>query len=244
MSSIYRNEWTKPLPKGAEIRTKGKTRLAEWTSRGKAHRGEVVGDRVRIQSATYWARWKDADGRLVRADTGCREEANAHKWLTDRLGEVERERLGIITPADRRVAGHLKTALSEHLDDFIAAMTAAGRAECHRKTTRRYIERVATARSWRCLADFDRSGMEKWLAERERQGSSARSRNAHLIAVRSFLNWAIRTDRLRLNPLAGIPRANERADRRRVRRAFTEGELVALFAAARERPIAPSGSPV
>jgi integrase len=238
MSSIYRNEWTKPLPEGAEIRTKGKTTLAEWTSRGKAHRGEVVGDRVRIQSATYWARWKDADGRLVRADTGCREEANARKWLADRLGEVERERLGIITPADRRVAGHLKTALSEHLDDFIAAMTAAGRAECHRKTTRRYIERVATARSWRCLADFDRSGMEKWLAERERQGSSARSRNAHLIAVRSFLNWAIRTDRLRLNPLAGIPRANERADRRRVRRAFTEAELVALFAAARERPIA------
>jgi integrase len=65
-----------------------------------------------------------------------------------------------------------------------------------------------------------------------------RSGNAHLIAVRSFLNWAIRTDRLRLNPLAGIPRANERADRRRVRRAFTEAELVALFAAARERPIA------
>jgi integrase len=238
MSSIYRNEWTKPLPEGAEIRTKGKTTLAEWTSRGKAHRGEVVGDRVRIQSATYWARWKDADGRLVRADTGCREEANARKWLADRLGEVERERLGIITPADRRVAGHLKTALSEHLDDFVAAMTAAGRAPLHRRTTRAYVERVAREREWRCLADFARSGMEKWLAERERRGMSSRSRNAHLIAVRSFLNWAIRADRLRLNPLAGIPRANERADRRRVRRAFTEAELVALFTAARERPLA------
>ena len=238
MSSIYRTEWTKPLPVGATIRTKGDTKVAEWTSRGRTYRGEVIGDRVRLQSGTYWARWKDADGRLTRADTGCREESNARKWLADKLGEVERERLGIITPSDRRVAGHLKAKLDEHLDDFVAAMTAAGRAECHRRTTLRYIEVVAEARAWRCLADIDRSGMEKWLAERERSGSSARSRNAHLIAVRSFLNWAIRVDRLRVNPLDGIPLASERADRRRVRRALAEAELAALFAAARERPLA------
>ena len=229
MSSIYRTEWTKPLPVGATIRTKGDTKVAEWTSRGRTFRGEVVGDRVRLQSGTYWARWKDADGRAVRADTGCREESNARKWLADKLGEVERERLGIITPSDRRVAGHLKAKLAEHLDDFVAAMTAAGRADCHRRTTRRYIEVVAEARAWRCLADLDRSGMEKWLAERERSGSSARSRNAHLIAIRSFLNWAIRVDRLRANLLDGIPRANERADRRRVRRALAEAELATLF---------------
>jgi integrase/recombinase XerC len=237
MSTIYRNEWTKPLPPGARVRTKGDGAVAEWTSRGKTHRGEVVGDRVRIQSATYWARWKDAAGSVVRADTGCREEANARKWLADRLGEVERERLGIVTPADRRVAGHLRAPLAVHLDDFVAAMTAAGRAPLHRRTTRRYVERIAEARSWRCLGDFDRSGAEKWLAERERVGMSARSRNAHLIAVRSFLNWAIRADRLRVNALDGIPLASERADRRRVRRALSEVELAALFAAARERPV-------
>jgi len=110
MSSIYRNEWTKPLPAGATIRTKGDTTVAEWTSRGKTHRGEVVGDRVRIASATYWARWKDADGRTIRADTECREEVNARKWLSDRLGEVERERLGIVTPADR-IAAHFRLTL-------------------------------------------------------------------------------------------------------------------------------------
>lgn len=238
MSSIYRTEWTKPLPTGAIIRSKGDAKVAEWTSRGRTHRGEVVGDRVRLQSSTYWARWKGADGRLNRANTGCREETNARKWLGDRLAEVERERLGIITTDDRRLAHHLKADLAEHLDDFISAMTAAGRAELHRKTTRRYILRVARERRWQCLADFGRSGVEKWLAEQERQGTSARSRNAHLIAIRSFLNWAIRVDRLRINPLVGIPLANERADRRRVRRAFTEDELARLFAVAEERPVA------
>ena len=73
MSSIYRIQWTKPLPASATIRTKGARRVAEWTSRGKTHRGEVVGNRVRIESLTYWARWKDADGRLHRADTECRD---------------------------------------------------------------------------------------------------------------------------------------------------------------------------
>jgi integrase len=238
MSAVYRNVTTKPMPAGAVIRTKSGQRLAEWTSRGAVRRAEVVGDRIRIPSATYWARWRDAAGTEVRQNTGCRDESNARKWLADRLAEVERERLGIITPNDRKVAAHLKTRLSEHLDDFIAAMTAAGRAECHRTTVRRYVERLAEARSWRCLADIDRSGMEKWLAERERLGTSARSRNAHLIAVRSFLNWAIRVDRLRANQLDGIPLANERADRRRVRRAFTEAELVAVFNAAKDRPLA------
>jgi site-specific recombinase XerD len=237
MSAIYRNITTKPIPAGAVVRTKSGGTFAEWTSRGATRRAEIVGGRIRITSGTYWARWRDANGTEIRENTGCRDESNARKWLTDRLADVERERLGIVTPADRRVAGHLKTRISGHLDDFVAAMTAAGRAECHRKTTRRYVERVVEARSWACLADIDRSGMERWLAERERHGTSARSRNAHLIAVRSFLNWAIRADRLRVNPLDGIPLANERADRRRVRRAFTEAELVALFAAARERPL-------
>ena len=238
MSSIFRNQWTKPLPASATIRTKGARRVAEWTSRGKTHRGEVVGNRVCIESLTYWARWKDADGRLHRADTECRDESNARRWLSDRIGEVERERLGIVTPADRRVAGHSKAKLSEHLDAFIDSMSASGRAECHRKTTRRCIERVAEAKAWRCLADFDRSGMEGWLAERARSGASARSRNAHLVAIRSLLNWAVRVDRLRINQLIGIPHASERADRRRVRRALSEAELAALFNAAAERPLA------
>ena len=65
MSAVYRNVTTKPMPAGAVIRTKSGQRLAEWTSRGAVRRAEVVGDRIRIPSATYWARWRDAAGTEV-----------------------------------------------------------------------------------------------------------------------------------------------------------------------------------
>jgi hypothetical protein len=45
------------------------------------------------------------------------------------------------------------------------------------------------------------------------------------------------TDRLATNPFNAVPKANEKADPRRQRRAMAETELVNLLAVARERPL-------
>ena len=66
----------------------------------------------------------------------------------------------------------------------------------------------------------------------------ARTRNSYL-TVRSgaFCNWCVETGRLAGNPFDAVPKANEKADPRRQRRAMTEPELVKLLAVARERPL-------
>ena len=89
----------------------------------------------------------------------------------------------------------------------------------------------------RTLADLDRSAVEKWLNVRKASGSSARTRNVDLIRLDSFMNWCISNRRLAVNPLAGIPKAKEKADPRRKRRALTEDELARLLDAARRRPL-------
>jgi integrase len=53
----------------------------------------------------------------------------------------------------------------------------------------------------------------------------------------SFSNWCLLTDRLPANPFDAIPKADEKADRRRQRRAMEESELVRLLDVARQRPL-------
>jgi integrase len=68
---------------------------------------------------------------------------------------------------------------------------------------------------------------------------SARTRNSYLASALAFSNWCAEptVGRLPDNPFVAIPKANEKVDRRRQRRAMTEDELVRLLAVARERPL-------
>src|SRR5207245_6207464 len=65
----------------------------------------------------------------------------------------------------------------------------------------------------------------------------ARTRNSYLGSLLAFCNWCVETSRLTSNPFDAVPKANEKADPRRQRRAMVEPELVKLLAVARERPL-------
>ncbi len=86
-----------------------------------------------------------------------------------------------------------------------------------------------------------RQPLERWLSQRMADGTSARTRNAHLSSLIAFGNWCLDNGRLLVNPFARIGKANEKADPRRQRRAMTEGELNQLLTVARWRPLAEHG---
>lgn len=60
-----------------------------------------------------------------------------------------------------------------------------------------------------------------------------------LASALAFANWCTEpaNGRLAANPFCGIPKADERADCRRKRRALTEDELTRLLEASRKRPL-------
>jgi integrase len=89
------------------------------------------------------------------------------------------------------------------------------------------------------VADLRRDRLELWLAQQAREGRSSRSRNAYRIAASGFCSWLVDVSRIAANPFARLPKANEKADPRRPRRALTTDELGLLIHAAqnvRERP--------
>src|SRR5262249_34872971 len=103
--------------------------------------------------------------------------------------------------------------------------------------TRRWLDRVAGECRVVRLGDLDQDAFECWLADRTTDGMSARNRNAHREALVGFAGWCVRTKRLTVNPFRTVPKANQKADPRRQRRAMTEAELIKVLAIARKRPL-------
>ncbi len=243
MGSVFRKSYTKPLPPGAEVIVRKGMRLARWRdATGKIRTaplttGQDGADRIRIESGTYFARYRDGDGIVVETPTGCRDETAARQVLADLERKAERVRAGLLSPAEARTAEHLATPIGEHVAAYLNSLAAAGSVPLHRHNTKTYLDRLAADCGFARLADLEREALERWLADEAAKGRSARSRNTHRAALIAFANWCVRTGRLSTNPFKGVPKANEAADPRRRRRAMTEDELTRLLDVARRRPL-------
>ena len=241
MGSLYKPTVLLAVPTSAKIRLEGDVQIASWMTGSRRYQGivaeGVTPPKARVPQPIWWADWIDGAGNRCRRSTRCREQSLARRWLAEREAEAERERAGLVSREDRRLAFELPRPIPEHLAAFDDSMVAAGRSLSHRRTTRRYIEILAEDLGWTNLRDINRSDMERWLASAERRRVSARSRNGHLVALKSLLNWARKADRIRDNPVGNLPKANERTDPRRRRRALGERDLAALLAAAETRPL-------
>jgi integrase len=243
MGSVFKKAVTRPLPPGAEFITRQGVRLARWrVSKGKLRTAPLTtgrdgSERLRDESNTYFARYRDGNGIVVEVPTGCRDESAARQVLADLERRAERVRAGLLSPAEARTAEHLATPIGWHVDAFVASLEAGGATPKHVSETRRILRHVLEGCEFRTLADLERSAVEHWLNRRRSEGTSARTRNVDLIAINALGNWCVANGRLIMNPFRGISKANEAADPRRRRRAMTEAELVRLLDVARRRPL-------
>jgi hypothetical protein len=243
VGTVFKKTFTKPVPSGAEIFVRKGERFARWKDRkGKSRTaaltlGKNGGDRIIIASPYYVAKFRDGSGLVQVVPTGCRDEAAARRVLGDMERRAELIKAGVMSAPEANAAEHQGTPLAAHLDAFRQNIDAAGVTAKHASSTRSYLDRLARDCGFGRLSDLRRERLEAWLVVKTREGMSARSRNAHRDALVSFCNWCLATDRLAVNPFDLIPKANEKADPRRRRRAMPESELVKLLAIARQRPL-------
>ena len=96
MGSLFKKTVTRPLPPGAEIITRQGVRLARWRDgKGKMRTAPVTtgkdgADRIRDESGTYVARYRDGNGLVVEVSTGCRDKTAAQSVLADLERKAER----------------------------------------------------------------------------------------------------------------------------------------------------------
>jgi len=235
VGSLFLPTLTRPMPANAVI----ENGVAKWkTKAGKARSAVVRGDRIVETGTKYVARYRDGEGVVRTVATGCRDESAARTVLVQLERRAELVKAGVLTPEQDAISTHKRTTITTHVEAYVASLNARGCTPKHVHTQKRLLTTVLEECRFRSLADVKREPVERWLTQGANRTRSARTRNTYLCAIRWFLNWAIDNERLLANPLARIPLADEKADRRRQPRALTGDEIVRLLDAARRRPLA------
>jgi len=251
MGQVFKKTTTRPVPSGAKIVEVGSKLTARWKGRGKRAKwmtAPVVtlddGRRViRQESATYFARYRDQDKALITVSTGCRDESAAKQVLADIEKRVERIVSKVATAQELTAADRRQSPIREHLEEYVSRLPGVktvAASPVHRENTRRYLYRLIQDCGWTCLADIRREHLETWMVNQQTAGRSARSCNTHRAGAVAFCNWLVEVGRMTVNPFGVgrnvVPKANERADPRRRRRAMMPVELARLMDAARNAP--------
>ncbi len=242
MSRVFKKRSVRPIPEGAVIATKRSGRVARWTDgNGKKHEAPIIerdgADHIVIESEVFYCRYRTADHIVRERSTGCRTQDGAMRVLAEFEARQEKIRSGVLSAHECAIADHSRKPISEHIEAYLEHLRANGCTERHIKERRAQLGRIVTECGFARVRDLAAGAFEKWLVLSAGAGMGARNRNVHRSALVAFSTWLVMTRRLTSNPFESIPAANERADRRRVRRAMSIDELERLIEAAKARPL-------
>lgn len=115
--------------------------------------------------------------------------------------------------------------MSIHLSDYVSDLekrARAGRNGRGAKLLKSRIERLIKECSWGFLFEVTADSFVTW---RNQQKLAAKTLNHFLQGMNSFLNWLERIGRIKGNPLKHVSKIDERGQKKRQRRAFTDEEL-------------------
>ena len=243
MGSVRRKTITRKLPDHAEVFIRNDDRFARWVDgRGQKQTAKVIVgrnglDRIIVQSKTYTAKYRDADGITREEATGCRDIQAARAVLQDLETRVEKVKAGILSSAEDRISKHQRTAIADQIGAYLTKLDSDDTSSDHRDNVSRSLNRIFEHCAFSTLADFNRESAEGYFAHAKKRGASARTRNLDRSALVAFCNWCIETNRLAANPFDRIKKANEEADRRLIRRTLAVDEIERLLDATRRRPL-------
>jgi integrase len=190
-----------------------------------------------VETTFYYLRYRIGDMPLDKwKSLGVTDLQVATKKAQEFIQELEREAAGIIEPKLTRDAA--QRPLLEHLNDYESDLLTRGRAGRGGRGGRLLKSRIVRLLGdcgWSLLGQVTADSFVKW---RDRQKeASARTKNHYLQGMISFLNWMERMGRVKSNPLKFVGKVDERGQRKRVRRAFTDDELRKLVAGSGPRGI-------
>lgn len=240
MATLFKKTYTAMIPANAETFTRKGVEYARFKGRnGKARIERLTDDgaRLLLETTTWYARIRIADGGYLVMNTKCKDRTTAEQFAANLQTEQDKIRAGVFTKREVKAAKHGRDALQVAIDAYLDSMTARGKTAHTVNEWRRYLETVYKALGWGTLKDIDKTALDAYLEQERRKGRGARSCNAYAVSWTAFGNWMLNTGKTAINPVAGLVRFDERADRRHIRRAFTLPELQALCEAAEQRPL-------
>ena len=131
---------------------------------------------------------------------------------------------GVVDAQMEAVCQQSRRTVESHLKDFEAKMIAANRDVKHIATTVSYIRTICQESGFAVVADIEADGVNLYASRLKQLGRSARTVQAHLVAIKGFTRWLTEHRKLTHDPLALVQRPNAKADQRRERRMLLHDE--------------------
>lgn len=182
------------------------------------------GKRIRKQSKYWYIDYKTAEGTRKRVK-GFKDKAATFQLAANLEKEAEQAQIGIID----KYKQHRKRPLMEHLADFKASLVNKGTTEKHACLVYNRARAIVESCGFVLFCDISASKVQRYLAERRRNGLSIRSSNFYLQAAKQFCRWLVADNRTAENPLAYLAGQNPKTDIRHARRALSTDELDRLI---------------
>ena len=127
--------------------------------------------------------------------------------------------------------------LSAHIEAYFKWCEYKGQDSKHMYNKKYDIDRLVSDIRANCLEDMQPEDVEMHMQNLKEKNLSNRKVNAVRAAINAFMNWCVKKKRIANNPLKSIDVLSEKADRRKVRRVYSNDELLQLFQATEIRPI-------
>jgi hypothetical protein len=174
MARVFRQQYTKPIPEGAQrvtltVKKKGvEVKLPAVRFKGAdgkaitapiVAKGKTAGTHCRVVSPT-WYGWVNGAAFPL-----CKNKAAAETKLADLILKAAHAEIGIRDPFEP----HRKRPLAEHLDEWEASLLAGGATDKHVKQTRACARRVVAGCSFTLMADLSASRVQQFLADLREQ---------------------------------------------------------------------------
>ena len=175
MSRVFRQQYTRPIPEGAErVVLKGKKGKPDRPGvRFHDDAGQVVvapltkkGDRCRVVSPFWYGQYADADGIRQRVKL-CENKAAAEQMLAHLVGQAGLGRVGLRNPC----APHVKRPLAEHLDDYRRELAARNNAPRYVALVASRLASLFAGCGFVFPPDLSANRAMDWLADLRRKGT-------------------------------------------------------------------------
>jgi integrase len=161
------------------------------------------------------------------------DKESARKVLDRIVLEAQQEREGIIPPKEERKAS--ATPLVDHLQSFLRSLEVLGRVPKYVQNLEFRLSKLFSECGWSLPKQIQRGKFEDWRAGKRE--FSAKTHNEYLGAATAFLNWMVKTERMRANPLTHVQKVDGKGKVTKERRAFTADELKRLVSVSGSRGI-------
>ena len=237
MATIYKRTRKAPVPPGSEIVTRKGQLFAVW-NRGKRQRRAPLtadGKAVLLESPGYCIEYFDHNGQRKKKSTRCTDRDAVVRLAAELEKNAMLRRDGLVDPIQERFACEGRRPLTEHLADYERFLADKGDSEKHISETMRSIRRVLVLCGANVAADLAGPAVMKVIGQLRESGSSPRTCNAYLTAVKGLTRWLWRHKRTVDDSLCTLAHHNEEADRRHVRRELDAEEIGRILATVERR---------